>query len=398
MKHFILFSCLWVLFLPLSRAQNNTVVPADVKILNDSLRNVYAPDKRVALFDINYLTNEKFITLQGLTTVPEAHRALLKGLSRLNYKVTDEIKELPDRETLGDKTWGIVRVSVCNLRAEGDYDAGQSSQGILGMPVRILRRDGWLQIQTPDRYLSWVEPSSIWRVTKAELDAWNQAKQIVVTSIFGFVYSKPDEKSQTVSDVVASDRFKWLGTTGKFYQVEYPDGRRGYISQSISMPLDKWRAGLKQDAASIIATGKKLMGIPYMWGGTSTKGVDCSGFIRTTLMMHDIVIPRDASQQAYKGQHLDIAPDFSNLQPGDLLFFGTRATAERKEQVHHVGMYIGNRHFIHSIGWVHISSFNPKDDDYDDYDLNRLLFAARIIPYINKQDGLNTTDHNSFYK
>lgn len=398
MKHFILFSCLWVLFLPLSRAQNNTVVPADVKILNDSLRNVYAPDKRVALFDIHYLANEKFITLQGLTTLPEAHRALLKGLSRLNYKVTDEIKELPDRETLGDKTWGIVRVSVCNLRAEGDYDAGQSSQGILGMPVRILRRDGWLQIQTPDRYLSWVEPSSIWRVTKAELDAWNQAKQIVVTSIFGFVYSKPDEKSQTVSDVVASDRFKWLGTTGKFYQVEYPDGRRGYISQNISMPLDKWRAGLKQDAASIIATGKKLMGIPYMWGGTSTKGVDCSGFIRTTLMMHDIIIPRDASQQAYKGQHLDIAPDFSNLQPGDLLFFGTHATAGRKEQVHHVGMYIGNRHFIHSIGWVHLSSFNPKDEDYDGYDLNRLLFAARIIPYINKQDGLTTTDHNSFYK
>jgi cell wall-associated NlpC family hydrolase len=135
-----------------------------------------------------------------------------------------------------------------------------------------------------------------------------------------------------------------------------------------------------------------------MWGGTSTKGVDCSGFIRTTLLMHDIIIPRDASQQAYKGQHLDIAPDFSNLQPGDLLFFGTRATAGRKEQVHHVGMYIGNRHFIHSIGWVHLSSFNPKDEDYDGYDLNRLLFAARILPYINKQDGLNTTDHNSFYK
>jgi len=398
MKHFILFSCLWILFLPFSCAQSKTGVPVDVKILNDSLRNVYAPDKRVALFDIHYQTNEKFITLQGLTTVPEAHRALLQGLSRLSYKVTDEIKELPDRETLGDKTWGLVRVSVCNLRTEGDYDAGQSSQGIMGMPVRVLRRDGWLQIQTPDRYLSWVDPSSIWCVSKAELEAWNKARQIVVTSIFGFVYSQPDEKSQTVSDVVASDRFKWLATVGKFYQVEYPDGRRGYLSQNISMPLDKWRAALKQDPASIIATGKKLMGIPYMWGGTSTKGVDCSGFIRTTLLMHDIIIPRDASQQAYKGQHLDVAPDFSNLQPGDLLFFGTRATSERKEQVHHVGLYIGNRHFIHSIGWVHLSSFNPKDEDYDEYDLNRLLFASRILPYINKQEGLNTTDRNSFYK
>ena len=250
-------ACLWILFLPFSCAQSKTGVPVDVKILNDSLRNVYAPDKRVALFDIHYQTNEKFITLQGLTTVPEAHRALLQGLSRLSYKVTDEIKELPDRETLGDKTWGLVRVSVCNLRTEGDYDAGQSSQGIMGMPVRVLRRDGWLQIQTPDRYLSWVDPSSIWCVSKAELEAWNKARQIVVTSIFGFVYSQPDEKSQTVSDVVASDRFKWLATVGKFYQVEYPDGRRGYLSQNISMPYRFSRCNSGFGPKCVVADARK---------------------------------------------------------------------------------------------------------------------------------------------
>lgn len=114
--------------------------------------------------------------------------------------------------------------------------------------------------------------------------------------------------------------------------------------------------------------------------------------------MHDIIIPRDASQQAYVGEHIDIAADFSNLQPGDLIFFGRKATPERKERVVHVGMYIGGKRFIHSQGDVHISSFDPADELFDEYNLGRLLFATRVLPYINKEEGLNTTETNEYYK
>jgi cell wall-associated NlpC family hydrolase len=164
------------------------------------------------------------------------------------------------------------------------------------------------------------------------------------------------------------------------------------------MRESEWRENLKQDAESIIATAKSLMGVPYLWGGTSSKGVDCSGLMRTSLFMHDIIIPRDASQQAYTGEHIDIAPDFSNLQPGDLLFFGSKATATRKERVVHVAMYMGGKRFIHSQGDVRINSFDPEDELYDAYNLGRLLFAARVLPYINKQPSLNTTATNPFYK
>jgi len=163
------------------------------------------------------------------------------------------------------------------------------------------------------------------------------------------------------------------------------------------MPEKKWRAALKQDAASIIRTAHTLMGVPYLWAGTSSKGIDCSGFMRTILFIHDIIIPRDASQQAYVGEHIDIASDFSNLQPGDLIFFGRKATADRKERVVHVGMYIGDKRFIHSQGDVHVSSFDSADELFDEYNLGRLLFATRVLPYINKEASLNTTETNPYY-
>ena len=220
----------------------------------------------------------------------------------------------------------------------------------------------------------------------------------MVTSHYGFAYEKPDESSQPVSDVVAGNRLKWEGSKGHFYQVSYPDGRKAYLSKSISQPEAEWRASLKQDVESIIETAYSMMGIPYLWAGTSSKGVDCSGLVRTVLFMHDIIIPRDASQQAYVGEHVDIAPDFSNVKRGDLVFFGRKATAERKEGISHVGIYLGNKQFIHALGDVHVSSMNPADQNYDEFNTKRLLFAVRFLPYINKEKGMNTTNKNPFYQ
>lgn len=299
---------------------------------------------------------------------------------------------------VADTTWGIVNLSVCNMRAKDDFSSEMITQGLLGMPVKIIQRPGWFRIQTPDQYVGWVHRVGVHPVTKAELNAWNGAEKVVVTSHYGFTYQQPDVNSQSVSDVVAGNRLKYEGETGDFYRVAYPDGRKAYLLKSLSKREKEWRASLKQDPESIIRTAHTLMGVPYLWAGTSSKGMDCSGLVRTVLFMHDIIIPRDASQQAYVGQHLDIAPGFANVRPGDLIFFGRKATPEQKERVVHVGIYLGNQKFIHSQGDVHISSFNPADAEYDSYNLNRLLYAVRVLPYINREKGLNTTSTNPFYQ
>lgn len=374
-------------------------VPDEVKAIGRTLKARYAPDRRVALFDVECsLTGAKKLLLRGVTTSAEAKAELLSTLEARGYEAVDSLRLLPDEEGLEGKTYGIINLSVASLRVKPDYSSEMTTQALLGMPVRVLERDGWYRIQTPDDYIAWVHRVSVLPVTRKELTAWNRAEKVVVTSHYAFVYSQPDRRSQTVSDVVAGNRLKLEGAEGDFYRVSYPDGRRGYVEKSVALPEREWRKNLKQDAASIIRTAHTLMGVPYLWAGTSSKGVDCSGFVRTVLFMHDIIIPRDASQQAYVGQHIDIAPDFSNLRPGDLVFFGRKATAERKERVVHVGIYIGGRRFIHSQGDVRISSFDPQDERFDAFNLERLLFATRVLPSINKEKGLNTTDKNPYYR
>lgn len=295
--------------------------------------------------------------------------------------------------------YGIVNLSVCNLHDKADWASEMVTQGLLGMPVRVLQHGGrWICVTLPDGYTAWVHEAGIRLVTCGELAAWNAAEKIVATAHYGFVYSQPDLKAQTLSDVVAGCRLKWTGTRGAFYRVAYPDGREGYIPKSLSMPEKKWRGALRRDAAGIVGTAYTLMGIPYLWAGTSSKGVDCSGLVRTVLFMHDVIMPRNASQQARVGRRIDIAPDFSNLQEGDLIFFGLRATDGQPERVTHVGIYIGNRRFIHSQGDVHIGSLDPDDALFDDFNFNRLLFATRFLPYINKEKEINTTETNPYYQ
>lgn len=298
---------------------------------------------------------------------------------------------------LDERTHGVVTLSVCNMRRTNSFSSEMITQAVMGTPVRLLRKDNWYHIQTPDGYQGWVHPSAIAPMTIAERNAWNALEKVVVTAHYGFTYEQPDDSSETVSDVVGGNRFALEGIENGYYKIRYPDGRGAYISNTISQTEQDWRQSLKQDAASIIRTARSLMGVPYLWAGTSSKGMDCSGFVRTVLYMHDIIIPRDAYQQAAVGERIYINEAFDNLLPGDLIFFGRKATNEEKERVIHVGIYIGNKQFIHSQGDIHISSFDPQDKAYDEDNLNRLLYAGRILHLINESPDIITTQTNTYY-
>jgi cell wall-associated NlpC family hydrolase len=169
-------------------------------------------------------------------------------------------------------------------------------------------------------------------------------------------------------------------TTNDHYEVQFPDGRKGFVSKTQSLPYGDWKSSRQPSSDNFINTAKQLMGIPYLWGGTSFKGVDCSGFTKTVYFVNGLVLPRDASQQVMIGEEIDTKDGWQNLQPGDLLFFGSKARDTLPERVVHVGMWIGNNQFIHASGKVRISSFDSSSLLFDESELKRFLRAKRISP------------------
>lgn len=133
-----------------------------------------------------------------------------------------------------------------------------------------------------------------------------------------------------------------------------------------------------------------------MWGGTSIKAVDCSGFTKSVYFLNGVILERDASQQALTGEHVDISAGYGNLKVGDLLFFGTKASEGKRERITHVGMYIGNGRFIHSAGYVHINSLNTSDPDYNDVE-KRLVRARRVLTKIDGDEGIVSIKKHPWY-
>jgi gamma-D-glutamyl-L-lysine dipeptidyl-peptidase len=345
----------------------------------EAVRQQYAPDGRVSLFRVSA---DSTGTLVGKTNRPDAKRDLLARLDAQKIAYTDQIQVLP-ASALDDKPYAVVTVSVANLRSDPRDAAELATQALLGMPLRVWDKDrGWYQVQTPDGYIAWVDFGGFERMTKMQFDAWEKTRKLIFTQPFGFAYTQPDRDSQTVSDLVAGNVLALVSESSLFYEVKYPDGRVGFVSRADAQPYDQWKAKAAPTATNLVNTARRLMGIPYLWGGTSVKGMDCSGFTKTVYFLNGQTLARDASQQVNQGTLVPTpSNDFSQLQPGDLLFFGTPANKDKSERVVHVGMWLGNNEFIHASGHIRVASLDPKATNFNEFELKRFLRAKRMAAF-----------------
>ena len=351
-----------------------------------AVQTQFAPDKRVALFAVDAIANGENYVLKGESNLPEAIAALKANLTAKDIAYIDSIAVLPAAHLEG-KTEGLITISVANLRSNPKHSAELATQATLGTPVHVLKEeDSWYLIQTPDGYLAWVDDGGIVSLTTSEMGAWKAIPKLIYTKITGNSYTETDTNSQVVSDLVAGAIFELVTEENNFYKVKYPDGRMAFVAKSEASLYQDWLAKVNPSQENLVATSKQLMGLPYLWGGTSSKGVDCSGFTKTIYFLNGMVIPRDASQQVHTGEQIDEVKDFSKLLPGDLLFFGRQATDSTAERVIHVGMWIGNNEFIHSAGRVKINSMDANAPNFDAYNHNRYLRSKRLVS--DKKDGL----------
>lgn len=339
----------------------------------------YAPDRRVALFDVTANPKGSNIVLEGMSDQPEGLTSLVDSLKRAGLTIVNEVETLPAAD-LGDKIYGVANNSVVNIRSNPTHSAELATQALLGMPLKVLKKEGtWYLVQTPDEYISWIDSGGIHLMTEEELENWKKGDKIIYLANYGFSYESPKKNSAKVSDLALGNVLHVESTQTNYYKVKYPDGRIAYVHRSEAQPFERWRASLKMTQESLVDAGKDLMGVPYLWGGTSSKGVDCSGFTKTIYLMNGEIIPRDASQQITAGELVDADKNFDNLEPGDLLFFGTPAKDGKARRVVHVGMWIGNGEFIHSSSRVQINSMDPNADNFSEFNYNRYLESRRYI-------------------
>ena len=404
MKKFIL-ACLSVVSLsllgagPTTPRRNNAPkrIKADSSITQiiESFTQRFAPDKRTAIFQIDAFKQNNQLILTGRTNLFGAKSFLLDRLKIEKISIVDEIKTLPEPE-LEDKIYGLVEVSVCNIRYSPKHAGELASQALMGTPVRILEKEdnGWLLIQTPDQYIAWVDRGAITMMDKEEMNRWKAIPKIIYTRAYGSAYSEPNEESAPVSDLVAGCMMELITEREGFYQVLFADQRTGFIQKNESSIYNEWLAKTSASEENLVKTSKRLMGVPYLWGGTSFKGVDCSGFTKTVYFLNGVILPRDASQQVMIGETIDKTGNWNELKPGDLMFFGEKRE-DGSERVVHVAMWLGNGEYIHASDKVRVSSMIANALNYDDYNAKRYLRAKRVLK--TGMAGVGTLKDNVVY-
>ncbi|MFV0606161.1 MAG: NlpC/P60 family protein [Niabella sp.] len=283
---------------------------------------------------------------------------------------------------LNGKVWAVASQSVINVYVDPTYRAEMTTQVLLGTPLKVLaKKRGWYQIVTPEGYEGWIS-SSLRRMDSVTLHQMNMRPRIIVTANNSFVYEGKNKK-QIVAEVVMGN-IVYADSPKKqkgLYKVSLPDGRKGYIKVAAVKKWEDWRSSIRLTGESILQVAAKYIGLPYFWGGVSTRGVDCSGLTKATYFMHGIILPRDARQQYLTGANVDTTNQLAFLQKGDLLFFGYKNEEEPSGyRIIHTGIYLQNKQFIQAgDGCVQMSSLNPADNNYDAHNGKRFVAARRII-------------------
>src|SRR5690606_3012369 len=357
----------------------------------DHIRNQYAPDRRTALFDNSADTSAGTISYRVETTEAAAKAAFMAALETEGIASPVAFTLFPDSSVAG-KEKAVVNLSVANFRTAPRNQAEMATQVLLGTVVDLLQeKHGYFLARTPEGYIAWVNTTSVTPKTEAELAAWQGQDKVIFVADFGHSFREADASSLRVSDLVMGDILTTTGTSGDFMQVVYPDGRKAFVKRDQVQSFGRWQQALNLTAENVLRIAETMIGLPYLWGGTSVKGVDCSGFTKTAYYMNGLIIPRDASQQVLAGLELDILTDgdldtakvLAHLQPADLLFFAAGKGETPNPRVTHVGLYMGNGQFIHSAGTVRINSLLSEAANYDDHQARTLVAARR---YLGQQD------------
>ena len=347
-------------------------------VFNEELENIksrYTPDRALDVFSINLKKNNSKWVLSGETTDENAFTRTNEIADSLFGKanVINNILLLPDA-ALNDSIFGIINVSVSPLREEPRHSSQMVDQAIMGSTINLLKKqDDWYLVQTDYDYIGWMNKTSISVTDTNGIENWENKINYRVSSLYASVFSLPYETSQPVSDIILNNMMIGKRKSNDWITVTLPDGRSGFVKER-KLELINPNQLKYLDTEKILLEAYKMTGVPYLWGGNSSKANDCSGFTQTVFKTIEVQLPRDARQQALLGNEVLPEKDWKNILPGDLLFFG------KDKKVTHVGISTGGKEFIHQGGMVKTNSLDENSPNFSYKRLKSFLFIKRISP------------------
>ena len=306
-------------------------------------------DRSLVYFKVSARRVGGEVVLRGSTNAPSVIDGLASALRGVGVEsVRKGIRTLPDRSKLGEECFGICRVSMALTRSEPSETAGAQTQLLFGEPVFLLdRTERAYLLHASDGYWGWVDQNAIQPVTADRFAAYIGRRQGVLMADFA-------------NDRLAIPRGARvaLAAGGMPYRVLLPDGSEAEVPAELVRCDADERATA---AATRVRAALDLLNTPYIFGGRSPLGLDCSGLVTNVWARAGQSAARDAWQQALDGTLVATWWHRERIRPGDQVFF-----VDVSGKIYHVGVAISSTHVVHSSPpGVRIGSLRPADRLYD---------------------------------